>query len=39
MYGQNKADNALDKVGSEVIVAVADKTLAAVLSDFHANNP
>jgi len=29
MYGQNKADNALDKVGSEVIVAVADKTLAA----------
>ena len=29
MYGQNKADNALDKVGSEVIVAVDDKTLAA----------
>jgi len=29
MYGQNKADNALDKVGSEVIVAVAAKTLAA----------
>ena len=29
MYGQNKADNALDKVGSEVIVAVADKALAA----------
>ena len=29
MYGQNKADSALDKVGSEVIIAVADKTLAA----------
>ena len=29
MYGQNKADNELDKVGSKSIVAVADKTLVA----------
>ena len=29
MYGQNKADNALDKVGSEVMVVTAAKTLAA----------
>jgi len=29
MYGQNKVDNELDKVGSKSIVAVADKTLVA----------
>ena len=29
MYGQNKLDNELDKVGSKSIVAVADKTLVA----------
>tara|TARA_R110000744_G_scaffold369596_1_gene479866 strand:- start:12 stop:512 length:501 start_codon:yes stop_codon:yes gene_type:complete len=29
MYGQNKADNEIDKVGSKAIVAVADKTLVA----------
>jgi hypothetical protein len=29
LYGQNKADNELDRVGSKSIVAVADKTLVA----------
>ncbi len=29
MYGQNKADNAIDKVGSEVMVVTAAKSLTA----------